>query len=287
MKIEVLKPSGYCAGVANAIKIAIKTKENNKDKNVVVLGMLVHNEETLKYLNSLGINTLYDENKSLIDLAKNLKNNDLVILTAHGHSASLEVYLRENNIEFVDTTCPFVKKTIDEIQSFLNKNKEIVYIGKKNHPEANAVLSLSNNIHLCEVGKNNLLSLKSNDPLIFSQTTFSNEDIKIELENIKEHFSNAYYYGGICNSSQIRQNALISLKQYPDVIIIVGSRKSNNTSTLYSIAKSHYPKSRILFVENEKSINKEAFANANYVVISSGASTPNELINRIVNKLSD
>ena len=89
MKIEILEPFGYCAGVERAMKMALEVKKAHQDKKVVVLGMLVHNADALNELSKAGITTIYDENKSLVELIDKVDNNAIVILTAHGHSLAV------------------------------------------------------------------------------------------------------------------------------------------------------------------------------------------------------
>lgn len=286
MKIEILKPSGYCSGVSNAINIALECKNNNPNKKIFILGMLVHNEQTLVYLKNKGIETLYNENKTLLELIDLLKGDEIVVLTAHGHSQEIEDKLNKRNISFVDATCPFVKNTISIIKNFVDEKKQIIFIGKRNHPEANAILSISNNIFLYEINKqNDLSSLKNKKVFIISQSTFSELEIKDEIEKINNKCKESTYIGGICNSSSLRQNALINLNDKPDLIYIIGSKKSNNTNTLYLLSKKYHPNAKVLFVENLDDIKKIDLNNVSNIVISSGASTPQSLIDDIEEKI--
>lgn len=286
MKIEILKPSGYCSGVSNAINIALGCKKNSPNKKVVILGMLVHNEQTLIYLKNKGIETLYDENKSLLDLIDLLNGDEVVILTAHGHSKEIEDKLNKRNISFVDATCPFVKNTISLIKNLIDENKQIIFVGKRNHPEANAILSISQKIFLYVINKQNDLSnFKNKKVIIISQSTFSELEIKNEIEKINNNCKESTYLGGICNSSSLRQNALINLKDKIDLIYIVGSKKSNNTNTLYLIAKKHHPNAKVLFIENLDDVKNIDLENVTNIAISSGASTPQTLIDEIEEKI--
>ena len=88
MKVEVLEPSGYCSGVERAMKMAIETKNSNPDKNVVVLGMLVHNEDSIKTLEKHGIKTIFDKNCSLKQLIDKIDKSSIVILFKSGLSKS-------------------------------------------------------------------------------------------------------------------------------------------------------------------------------------------------------
>lgn len=287
MKIDVLEPSGYCVGVSNAIKVALKTKEINKDKKVSILGMLVHNEETLQYLKQHSINTIYSPNKSLEELIDDVGKDEIIILSAHGHSKQIEEILNEKGIEYIDATCPFVKAAFKNINNFLNKGHQIIYIGKKNHPEANAALSISNNIFLYELDKeNDLKNIKDNEPIVLSQTTFPLDEVLKAFEKIKLIFPKAIFECGICKSSLDRQKALLNIEEKPDVIYIIGSKKSNNTKSLLNLASKTFNNTLVKHIENENDVSKSDLIDSHYIVISSGASTPDYVINSVVDKIT-
>ena len=284
MKIEILEPFGYCAGVERAMKMALEVKKAHQDQEVVVLGMLVHNADALNELSKAGITTIYDENKSLVELIDKVDNNAIVILTAHGHSLAVEEELNNRNIEFIDATCPFVTLTENVIKKAVSENRDVLYLGKKNHPEANAALSISNKVHLIEP-KNVHLEEKYSHPLVISQTTFSESEITQTISFIKDALKEVSVSESICQASTLRQNALKNLSKDVELIYVVGGKNSNNTKTLFEIASSTHPKAKVLMIENANDINKKDLLGLNYVAISSGASTPREITLEVENKI--
>jgi len=284
MKIEILEPFGYCAGVERAMKMALEVKKTHLDKEVVVLGMLVHNADALNELSKAGITTIYDENKSLVELIDKVDNNAIVILTAHGHSLAVEEELNRRNIEFIDATCPFVTLTENVIKKAVSKNRDVLYLGKKNHPEANAALSISNKVHLIEP-KNLHLDEKYHNPLVISQTTFSESEIAQTISFIRDALKEVSVSESICQASTLRQNALKNLSNDVELIYVVGGKNSNNTKTLFEIASSTHPKAKVLMIENANDINKKDLLGLNYVAISSGASTPREITLEVEDKI--
>ena len=284
MKVSILEPSGYCVGVERAMKIAIETKQNNPSKSVVVLGMLVHNEDSLKELEKHGIKTIYKQNCSYEQLIDQILKPSIVILTAHGHSKSIEDKLIKNGHKIVDATCPFVKNSFDEIK----KAKDYVfYIGVKNHPEALAALSLSNKVILIDAKDAKIPVVECDSPLVISQTTLSKYEISHIYDEIKKNYANAKFLDGICNASTKRQEALMNIPNDVDLIYVVGGTNSNNSKTLFSLAKKYYPNKMVLLVSNANDINKKDLFGLSHIAISSGASTPKEIINEIKDKLSD
>lgn len=284
MKIEILEPFGYCAGVERAMKMALEVKKAHQDQEVVVLGMLVHNDDALNELSKAGITTIFDENKSLVELIDRVDNNAIVILTAHGHSLSVEEELNRRNIEFIDATCPFVTLTENVIKKAVSENRDVLYLGKKNHPEANAALSINNKVHLIEP-KNIHLEEKYSHPLVISQTTFSESEIAQTISFIKDALKEVSVSESICQASTLRQNALKNLSKDVELIYVVGGKNSNNTKTLFEIASSTHPKAKVLMIENANDINKKDLLGLNYVAISSGASTPREITLEVENKI--
>ena len=284
MKIEILEPFGYCAGVERAMKMALEVKKAHQDQEVVVLGMLVHNADALNELSKAGITTIFDENKSLIELIDKVDNNAIVILTAHGHSLAVEEELNRRNIKFIDATCPFVTLTENVIKKAVSENRDVLYLGKKNHPEANAALSISNKVHLIEP-KNVHLEDKYTNPLVISQTTFSESEIAQTISFIKDALKEVSVSESICQASTLRQNALKNLSKDVELIYVVGGKNSNNTKTLFEIASSTHPKAKVLMIENANDINKKDLLGLNYVAISSGASTPREITLAVENKI--
>ena len=285
MKVTVLEPYGYCAGVELAINLAIKTKEENSSKNVVVLGMLVHNHDSLKTLEKHGIKTIFKDNSSLDELIDEIKEPSIVILTAHGHSKAIENRLLEKGHQIVDATCPFVKKSMEEISSELSNKNLVFYIGVKNHPEANAALSLGDKVYLIDFKNPVIPEIKSDSPMVISQTTLSQSEINNALNLIKTKYKNAKFVKGICNASTLRQNAILNLDNSVDMVYVVGGSNSNNSKTLYNLAKTKYPKIRVELIQNADDIKEKDLIGLSHIAISSGASTPKEVIEQIKNKL--
>ena len=285
MKVEVLEPSGYCAGVEHAMDIAIKTKAENPSKNVVILGMLVHNQDSLKQLENHGIKTIYKKDCSYEQLIDEITEPSVVVLTAHGHTKRIEEKLLEKGHTIVDATCPFVKQSFVSILNAIKEGKEVLYIGVKNHPEAIAALSLSDKVHLFDVEEPIIKTDFKKSLLVISQTTLSKFEVAKISDEIRGLYPNAEILDGICNASTKRQEALMNLSEDVDLIYVVGGLNSNNSKTLFNLAKSLYLNKQVRLIQNAEDINKKDLEGLSHVVISSGASTPKEVINEIKNKL--
>lgn len=285
MKVTIVQPYGYCAGVANAISLAYKTKQSKPNRKIIILGMLIHNEDALNKLKEVGIDTLYHKDKSLLELIDEIEDGSVVILTAHGHSKAVEEKLNERGLEFVDTTCPFVNLTFSQIDKSIKEGHHVIYIGKANHPEANAALSISKNVHLLDVSNPVLPLLDDESPLVINQTTFSHYEVEQLIDMIKSKYPHAIVFKSVCDASARRQEALLNLPKDVDLIYIVGGKNSNNAKTLFNIAKSHYSQSKVLLIQNELDVNEKDLLGLHHIVISSGASTPKEITEQIKSKI--
>ena len=177
MKVTILEPNGYCTGVERAMNLAFETKKKSPSKNVVILGMLVHNANSLKALEKQGINTIFKENISLEEQIKMIKEPSIVILTAHGHSKKVEDLLIKNHHEIVDATCPFVRNSFVEISKAIKNGQYVFYIGVENHPEAIAALSISEKVIFVNAKTGEIPNLSCDSPMVISQTTLSNSEI--------------------------------------------------------------------------------------------------------------
>ena len=278
MAISLLKPIGHCFGVLTAIEIAKKTKEQYKDKNVYVFGLLVHNEEVVKELDKLGIKTIEMNEGNALELLTKFTPNDVVIFTAHGHPQAYEDILNRNNITYVDATCSKVKDCFNVIK----QAEEVIYIGKNHHPETVAALTMNHNAYLYDISgvPFDYSQLKSDHPLVINQTTLSFLELEQIHAEIKNKLPRATFYDEICNATLLRQQAIKDLKDDVDTIIIVGSKKSSNTMKLYELAKSLHPNKQTILINNVDEL-KDYQLTFKSAVVASGTSTSIETINAV------
>ena len=279
--ITLLKPIGHCFGVLKAIEIAKETRKKYVDKNIYVFGLLVHNEEVVKELESNDIKTIEMNEDTAIELLNKFTSNDVVIFTAHGHPEVYEDILKKNNVTYVDATC----KTVKDCFNIIKEAEEVIYIGKNHHPEAVAALTMNENTHLYDIssGSFNFDNLKTNNPLVINQTTLSFLELATIHSEIKNKLPNAIFHDEICDATLLRQRAIQKIDNNIDTIIIVGSKRSSNTMKLYDIAKSMHPDKQTILVNNVDELKQYQLGKS--VALASGTSTSIDTINRIKNYL--
>ena len=283
MEIRKVVPSGYCKGVVNAIKLAKDTRINHPNEKIYVLGMLVHNSFVSKELEQLGIITLDDSNKTKSQLLDQIEDG-IVIFTAHGISDQVKQKAIAKGLQYIDASCDDVLKTQNIIKDYINNGYDVIYFGKHNHPEAEAVISISNKIHLVS-NMDELKTLNINNEKIFltNQTTMSILELQDLINEAKRMYPNIIIQEEICNATSSRQIAITKLYDC-DLLYVVGDQKSNNTNKLVDIGKKQGIK-KVLLIQNYKDINDNDLNNVDNIYITAGASTPPALIDEVVNYL--
>lgn len=284
MEIIKVTPRGYCKGVVRAINMAKQATIDYPDQDIYVLGMLVHNTYVMEALKCLNIHSIDSKDKTRMELLDEI-NHGVVIFTAHGISENVIVKAKEKGLICIDASCPDVVKTQNIVKDYLNQNYEVLYIGKAHHPEAEAVISLSEHVHLIE--KEEDLNLYQNFDKLFvtNQTTMSIFDIAHLFDRIKAIYPHAVICEEICNATRIRQEAISTLENI-DVLYVVGDAKSNNSNRLASIAKNHGIHN-VYLIDDVTQITPEQFINCNRIAITSGASTPTYLTNQVIQYLEN
>ena len=283
MEIKRVVPSGYCKGVVNAINIVKKTKEQYPNENIYILGMIVHNSYVSKQMEDLGVITLEDPNLSKEELLDTIEKG-VVIFTAHGISDKIKQKALDKGLICVDASCVDVLKNKDLIKTYLDKGYDVVYFGKKKHPEAEAILSLSDNIHLVSnISDIDNLNISNDKLFITNQTTMSYLEVEDMLKLIKDKYPTCIIQKEICNATSSRQLAITNIKD-GDVLYVVGDVKSNNTNKLKEIGSKYFKK--VFLISNYKEINKKDLVDENKIYVTAGASTPPILIDEVIDYLS-
>lgn len=282
MKITILKPTAYCAGVTSAIEIAKKAKKEHPSSAVYVIGMLVHNDDVINKLNDDGITTLFDNGKTYLELLAEVPNRSIVVFSAHGHDIRMNLLAKKKELIVYDAICPRVKRNLDAIKRALDKGSLVIYIGQANHPETIGALSLSKDVILYndKLLENNQKTT-NRSIFVINQTTLNYLDLKVVFDKIIEAFPGATIEGEVCSAARLRQESIINLDKSVDAIIVVGSLKSSNTNKLFEIAKHAHKEALSIMIEHLDELKCIDLHSKKHVAISSGASTPIETIDAI------
>ncbi len=281
MEIIRAKHMGFCFGVLEAINVCNSLVEEKGRK--YILGMLVHNKQVVEDMERKGFKLVKEE--ELLEDIDNLKENDIVVVRAHGTSKNVHEKLKERKVKVYDATCVFVNKIRQEIEIANEKGYSILFMGDKNHPEVKGVISFADNIQIFESLEEAMEVKIDSDKtyLLSTQTTLNKKKFEEVKKYFKENYQNVIIFDKICGATAVRQKAVEDLAMKADIVIIVGDTKSSNTKKLYEISKKLNSESYL--VENEEQLDLTIFRGKEVIGITAGASTPEETIMNIEKKI--
>lgn len=282
MKVEILKPYGFCIGVSNVIKLIEGIIAKHKNEKVYCIGQLVHNKKVNEQLSKKGVIILLNDKNESIDSI----DNGVVVFSAHGTDEKIVQKAKDKGLIVYDAVCPFVQKELKIIKEKVLDGYAIIYIGIKNHDETNAALSISNEINfVSDINDVKALSIANDKIVVLNQTTLSVDNLKEIHDEIKDKYPNAHFVNEICNSTRIRQQNIKDKHDGVDGIIIIGDNNSNNSISLKNVAiDCGYD---ALLIENENKIDFKWLSTKSHILIASGASTPNEVVNKVYDKIKN
>lgn len=288
MQVEVIRPYGFCHGVKRATEIAFDLREKEKNRPIVILGQLVHNDNVAQALKEKHIETiLVDE--EIENKLKQYPLDTLVFFTAHGHLKKYDEILDNLHLESIDAICPSVKLNNERIKNSLNTKKDIAYIGKSHHPETEAALDIDERIILFDVKTKEFIQRikfpSYHQAIIFSQTTLSEKHYLDAIQMIKKKYRSIDIAPRACFEMYRREEAVKNIDPLTELIYIVGSKHSSNANELYQTACEFHNGINVEMISCKDDINKKTIENVSRVAIVSSASTPDKVIEDIQNYL--
>lgn len=284
MEVIKISPRGYCYGVVDAMVMARQAAANlDLPRPIYILGMIVHNSHVTNSFSEDGIITLDGPNRMEI-LEKVDKGT--VIFTAHGVSPEVRKLARDKGLTTVDATCPDVTKTHVLIKEKVSDGYEVIYIGKKGHPEPEGAVGIApEHVHLIEREEEiESLSVQSSRIVITNQTTMSQWDIKHIMKKLLERYPGAEVHNEICMATQVRQEAVAEQAGQAELVIVVGDPRSNNSNRLAQVSEeiAGVPAHRIADITELKT---EWLQGITKVAVTSGASTPTPITKEVITYL--
>lgn len=276
-RITVAETAGFCYGVKRAVNGAYEIAESKK--KFVTLGALIHNSKVIDDLSKKGI----DVCNSTEDIPKGYG----VIIRAHGVSKEVIDTLEENQIEYVDLTCPFVKKIHNIVFEHYQKGEKIVIVGDENHPEVIGINGWCNNEAFITYSPEDKIppEFAKNAVCIVAQTTI-NKNIFIQIvQNLKNTCQTTIIFDTICSATKHRQNEAEQIAKQSDIMFVIGGANSSNSQKLFEIAKANCPNS--YFIENFEDIPQNIYLKKGKIGITAGASTPGSIIEEVFTTMDE
>lgn len=286
MRVISIRPRGYCYGVVDALALAQRVaRDPNVPRPIYVLGMIVHNHYVVEDLERLGIVTLDGEDREA--LLESIQAGT-VVFTAHGVSPRVKDRAREKGLSVFDATCPDVTRTHQIVADRAASGYEVIYIGKKGHPEPQGAMGQApGHVHLVEERVDlDALDLPRGPVAIVTQTTLSQWDTQDLIDACLRRFPEAEVFNEICLATQDRQQAVAEQARDAELVLVVGDERSNNTNRLVQVAReiAGRPAYRIDTVAD---IQTEWLRGVQTVAVTAGSSTPTQLVNQVIQYLQD
>ena len=284
MEVIKISPRGYCYGVVDAMVLAQQAaKDLDLPRPIYILGKIVHNSHVVEAFTKQGIVTVDGADRmALLDEI----HEGTVIFTAHGVSPQVREKARAKGLTVVDATCPDVTKTHDLIREKTAQGYEIVYVGKKGHPEPEGAIGVApGRVHLVEKSADvELLDLKTDRILVTNQTTMSQWDTKILMNEVLKKYPSVEIHNEICLATQVRQEAVAEQAKEADLTIVVGDPASNNSNRLAQVSEE-IAGTRAYRIADISELQLEWLQGVNRVAVTSGASTPTQITKEVIDFL--
>ncbi|MDO4503963.1 MAG: 4-hydroxy-3-methylbut-2-enyl diphosphate reductase, partial [Clostridia bacterium] len=266
MKIHIAKTIGYCFGVDRAVNAVNDLL--SKNRKVCTLGPIIHNPKIIKEFEDKGV--------KIIDHPYQVPNGYILVIRAHGTTKENLEYMEQNNIDFIDATCPFVKKIHRIVEKNSDKKDFLLISGNSNHPEVIGIKSFFyKNVFVFDDVKslNKILDdnpeIANKSGIVVSQTTFSKEKWIKYIKLFKKQLKKLEIFDTICKTTYLRQSEAEEMSKKSDLMIVVGGKNSSNTTKLYEICSKN---TNTILVENEDDLPNDISYKFDSVGIISGAS---------------
>ena len=274
MQIIVAKRAGFCFGVKRAIDTAFRLAKD-MEKGVYSLGPIIHNPQVVEKLRKEGVIP-----------TENIHSHKIKTLIIRTHGISPEIYkeIYEKGYKIVDATCPFVKKAQKYVQTLKKERYQVIILGDKQHPEVRALLGFAGDDAFVLNSGDPLPALKGKVGLIV-QTTQPLESLKKLTCQVIGSVKELKVYNTICDSTTLRLEETKKLAKIVDLLIVVGGKNSANTTQLTVISKTICAK--VYHIERAEEIRSTWFKGVEKTGVTGGASTPQWIIDGVVEKLRE
>jgi len=275
MKIKLASSYGFCYGVKRAIQIA------EEHPGSATYGPLIHNRDEINRLKE-------SYNIGLVENMKEAKEVQSIVIRTHGIPKNELRELKNDGKEIINATCPYVTTPQQIVERMSKEGYSIVIFGDRSHPEIKGVISYAENENdaFVVLDKNELdeLPLRSKVAIVAQTTRKPNDFLQI-VDALVLKAKEVRVFNTICNATFENQDAAAELAKEADIMIVIGGKHSSNTKQLHSICKNYCEESYL--IENEEEVDEKWFAGKNVCGISAGASTPDWIVQRVIERIKD
>ncbi|MFL2990028.1 MAG: 4-hydroxy-3-methylbut-2-enyl diphosphate reductase [Candidatus Neomarinimicrobiota bacterium] len=273
MKILVAKDAGYCFGVRDAVELAKKSGIDYEE--VYMLGDIVHNEQVVSDLSKKGSKVV----KNLEEIPKDKP----VLFRAHGTDPETWKAAQKKKLNIIDATCPLVTEIHEEIKSLEEEGRRTIIIGDHNHDEVVGIASQVDNAIIISSPEEARSLKKMKKAGVVTQSTQMIENVQDILTVLSEKVYDLRFVNTICYPTRRNHEQIKKLADICDLMVVIGSYTSANSKRLTQLSMARNKNSFQVTCADE--VKKSWFSNIGSVGISAGASTPDDLIADVINKV--
>ena len=275
MKIYIGAPRGFCAGVVRAIDL-VEIALERFGAPVYVKHQIVHNSHVVDSLEAKGAITVED--------VDDIPEGSKVVFSAHGSPPQDFAKAEARGLDVIDATCPLVTKVHNEAIRYDGEDRRIILVGHRGHQEVKGTMGQTG-MHLVDDREEmNLPDWDEDTPVaVLTQTTLSVDDTKRSIDGIQSKFSNAIIRNDLCYATTNRQSAVKEITDKIDVMLVIGAPNSSNCNRLREVAEAQGVPAYLLNGLDE--LRPEWLEGAENVGITSGASTPEYLVQQVIDAL--
>ena len=276
MEVLLSSPRGFCAGVVRAIDV-VDISLRKYGPPVYVKHQIVHNPYVVNDLERRGAITVEDVDE--------IPEDSLVIFSAHGSPPEDFVKAKARNLKVIDAVCPLVTKVHNEAKKYRREGKKVVLVGHKGHQEVRGTMGQVEMTLIDDASYDELSTWDANQEVaVLTQTTLSVGDTAQAIDAIREKFPDAVVRNDICYATTNRQDAVTKMASSVDLVLVIGAENSSNCNRLREVAESLGVESYL--INGPEEIDPSWLEGKDKVGITSGASTPEVLVESVIEKLA-
>src|SRR5512136_1518172 len=278
IEIRLAETAGFCMGVRRAVDMVLDMAQHKGDRKIFTYGPLIHNPQTVELLKKRGIIPVKD--------IEGIEEGTTVIIRAHGISPQERDTLKKKKVMIIDATCPRVGRVQSIIKKHAAQDYRILIVGDAEHPEVDGLLGYAGNSGIVVSSLGDVDRLPAMEKVcVVAQTTQSLDEYQAIVERIRGRVAETVVFDTICDSTEKRQAEIKELACEMDAVFIVGGRNSANTQRLAQISESMGTPT--FHIETAGEIRGVPLEKYNRIGISAGASTPNWIIEHVVDTIQN
>ena len=276
MKVLLGVPRGFCAGVVRAIEI-VELALKKYPRPVYVKHQIVHNPYVVKSLEDKGART--------VERVEEIPEGATVVFSAHGSPPEDFRAAERRGLRVIDATCPLVTKVHNEALRYSRDGRKVVLVGHRGHQEVKGTMGQTEMALVDDREPFDPPEWDGGDPVVvLTQTTLSVDDTRKSIERIQDAFSDVVVRNDLCYATTNRQAAVKDLSRLVDVALVIGAQNSSNCNRLREVAEANGVPAYL--INGPEEMDPKWLDGAESVGITSGASTPEDLVMAVVDAIA-